>query len=461
MSLTKRMTVTALLGAFLLASAAMAPQGALAKSSSGEPAQQEAKPDYSKGFLKKAGPVQKLLEEKKWPEALDGVKELEALPDLTTDDRRVILSWKVAATQAVGDRETMFATLEEMLKDGMAKPEQVGPWQQNLAAWYSSKKDLPNTLLHYRAYIDATADPAPTDMVTLGRLYQQTGDDKHGIEWINKAIAADKAKGQQAPEVWYQLLDHSYVAVQDDVGRLANLEAMVEFYPKSGYYSRILGMFEKNDKDDRVLMMNSYRLVTADTGLETVGGYLGYATLALDVGSPGEAVRALEKGMASGVVPSAGSNEQLLKEAKATLARDKKELPKDAVTAARNPQGEVDAKVGLGFYSLGQWAKAVEAVKRGLGKGGVKRIDDANLLLGASLLELGKYDQAQQAFAAAGAAAQNDYMRQLASLWSAYATRKAGGGSPAAGGTAPANDTGAAGSTGAGQESGTDKGTGG
>jgi hypothetical protein len=64
-------------------------------------------------------------------------------------------------------------------------------------------------------------------------------------------------------------------------------------------------------------------------------------------------------------------------------------------------------------------------VQRGLAKGGVKRADDANMLLGASLVELGRYEDAKQAFAAAAAAAgTNDYMRRVAGLWTAYAIRK-------------------------------------
>jgi tetratricopeptide (TPR) repeat protein len=136
----------------------------------------------------------------------------------------------------------------------------------------------------------------------------------------------------------------------------------------------------------------------------------------------------MEKGMSAGIVPSAGSNQEIVQEAKTAVARDRRDLPKDSEAAAKDPQGEFDVKVGLGFYSLGEWEKAVEAVKRGLGKGGVKRLDDANLLLGASLVELGRYDEAKQAFAAAaGAAGGNDFMRRVAGLWSAYADRKAGG----------------------------------
>ncbi len=176
-------------------------------------------------------------------------------------------------------------------------------------------------------------------------------------------------------------------------------------------------------------MLNAYRLAFVDVGLATVGEYLGYADNALVNGSPGEAMRALERGMKDGIVPSVGTNQQTGQEAKAAVARDRKDLPADATAAAKNPKGEVDTKVGLGFYSLGDWDQAVAAVQRGLAKGGVKRVDDANMLLGASLMELGKYAEARAAFTAAAAAAggADSYMKRLAGLWIALADRRAGG----------------------------------
>ena len=81
-------------------------------------------------------------------------------------------------------------------------------------------------------------------------------------------------------------------------------------------------------------------------------------------------------------------------------------------------------KVGLGFYSTGDYAQAVEAIKRGIAKGGVARLDDANLLLGASLLELGKNDEAKAAFEAAKAAAPaGSPLGRIADLWLARVAR--------------------------------------
>jgi tetratricopeptide (TPR) repeat protein len=358
---------------------------------------------------------------------LTGIATLEALPDLTTDDRKVILSWKLSAQQATGDKAGFISTLEAFLNAGFATPAQLGPMNQQLAAWYNGQKDMEKTVRHYRAFLDATPDPRLEEFETMGRLYMQTGNGPEGVVWLNKAIAAAEASGQQPKEVWYQLMDRTFVEMKDNERRLANLEELVKHYPKRDYYSRVLAIYSQGASDDRVLMLNAYRLAFTDVGLATVGEYLGYADHALVAGSPGEAVRALERGMADGIVPSAGTNQQTLQEAKVAVARDRKDLPADSQAAAKNPKGEVDVKVGLGFYSLGEWEKAAEAARRGLTKGDVKRIDDANLLLGATLVQSGKYEEAKTAFAAAEAAAgANAFMKRLAGLWSVFAARKAG-----------------------------------
>ena len=63
-------------------------------------------------------------------------------------------------------------------------------------------------------------------------------------------------------------------------------------------------------------------------------------------------------------------------------------------------------------------------IRRGISKGGVSRLDDANLLLGASLLELGKQDEALAAFEAAKAAAPaGSPLGRIADLWIARTSR--------------------------------------
>lgn len=404
-----------------------APKSRKERTSEGEAAKTESgKADYSKEFRKLAGPVQNSVNEKKWAEVLAALPELEAIPNPTRDDLKAIATWRLQATQGVGDQEAFAAAIEKFLADGYADSENVGVMHRQLAAHYSAKKDTAKTLEHFQAFVDATPDVQGDELETLGRLHLQAGHNPEACQTFGKAIDLAKGKNEKPKEMWYQLRDQCFIKMKDDAARLANLEALVAEYPSKEYYSRIVAIYQAQTKDDRTVMLNAYRLAVTDPqgGLENVGGYLNYADTALVAGSPGEAARALERGMKEGVVPSAGTNQQILTQAKAAIASDKKTLPGESAAAAKNPKGEVDVKVGLGFYSTGDYAQAAEAVKRGIAKGGVARLDDANLLLGASLLELGKADEARAAFQAAKTAAPaGSPLGQIADLWIARTAR--------------------------------------
>ena len=392
------------------------------------------KADYSKEFRKLAGPVQTAVNEKKWAEVLAALPQLEGLPDQTLDDKKAIATWRLQATQGVGDQDAFAAAIESFLAAGYAEPGNVGAMHRQLAAHYSAKKDNAKTLEHFQKFVDATPDVQPDELETLGRLQLQAGQNAEACQTLGKVIDNVKAKGEKPKEMWFQLRDRCYIELKDDAARLANLESLVAEYPDKEYYSRVVAIYQAQSNDDRTVMLNAYRVAVSDPegGLATVGAYLNYADTAMVAGSPGEAARALERGMKEGVVPSAGTNQQQLGQAKAAIASDKKTLPGEAASAAKNAKGEVDVKVGLGFYSTGDYAQAVEVIRRGIAKGGVTRLDDANLLLGASLLELGKQDEARAAFEAAKAAAPaGSPLGRIADLWIARTSRT--GTAPAAG----------------------------
>jgi len=382
--------------------------------------------DFSPAFRKEAPKIQKFVNEKKWADVIAALPGLEALPELKPDDLKVLATWRLQATQAVGDTDGFSAAIETFLEKGYATPEQIGPMHQQLAAYYNGKHDREKTVMHYQKFVDVTPDAEPDELQTLGKLYLQSSNYGEAARWLGKAIEVSKDRGTKPDEAWFQLRDRCYVELKDQSGRLDNLEALVGYYPNKEYYSRIVAVYQLETKDDRTVMLNGYRVAVSDPlgGLATVGGFLGYADTAMAAGSPGEAARGLERGMKEGIVPSAGTNQSSLQEAKAAVASDRKTLPGEAAAAAKNPKGEVAVKVGLGYYSTGDFEKAVELVRLGISKGGVTRLDDANLLLGASLVELGRNAEARSAFeAAAAAAGANAYMKRIAGLWLARVGR--------------------------------------
>jgi hypothetical protein len=134
-------------------------------------------------------------------------------------------------------------------------------------------------------------------------------------------------------------------------------------------------------------------------------------------GLPGEAQAILEKGQQKKIFDNAARERdhanRLMGEAKQAAALDKSTLEKQDASARAKPTGDADAKLGAAYLSYGENEKAIEALKRGLGKGGVKSADEAQLLLGMAYVRASNNAEAAKAFGAVQDAA----MARIAKLW--------------------------------------------
>jgi hypothetical protein len=84
------------------------------------------------------------------------------------------------------------------------------------------------------------------------------------------------------------------------------------------------------------------------------------------------------------------------------------------VAARAKPTGDNDVKLGAAYLSYGELPKAVEALQRGITKGGVKNPDEAAILLGIAHLRAGNKPEAAKAFNMAN---KDATMTRIAKLW--------------------------------------------
>jgi tetratricopeptide (TPR) repeat protein len=78
---------------------------------------------------------------------------------------------------------------------------------------------------------------------------------------------------------------------------------------------------------------------------------------------------------------------------------DARELPEAVASAEKSKSGEQDrCKLGEDYWGYGRFADAEAAARRAMAKGGLKDPGEGNLLLGATLVAQGKYDEAIQTF---------------------------------------------------------------
>ena len=92
---------------------------------------------------------------------------------------------------------------------------------------------------------------------------------------------------------------------------------------------------------------------------------------------------------------------------------ERQALPKAAATLAAAKTGDEMVKVGEMYFSAGDYANAASALQKGIAKGGVTDMDNAEMLLGIALKRKGDK---------AGAAAAFDLVKEpkfaeIAKLW--------------------------------------------
>ncbi|HLJ19374.1 MAG TPA: hypothetical protein VKU84_04215, partial [Stellaceae bacterium] len=98
--------------------------------------------------------------------------------------------------------------------------------------------------------------------------------------------------------------------------------------------------------------------------------------------------------------------------------QDQQSLGKIAGDADSAPTGDKDVGVGLAYLGYQQYDKAVDALSKGIAKGGLKSEPEARLLLGIAQLKAGHKDDAVKAFHAVKG---DPTLERLATLWTLHA----------------------------------------
>src|SRR5262249_11471840 len=141
----------------------------------------------------------------------------------------------------------------------------------------------------------------------------------------------------------------------------------------------------------------------------------------LEQGSPGEAVKVLDKGFQANVFADQRAKERntrLLETAKKTAATDQANLPKIAAEADKAPTGAKNAGVGLAYLGYGQYDKAIDEFQKALTKGGLRNEAETRLQLGIAQFKAGHKDEAYKTWKTVKG---DPVLERLAGLWAVHA----------------------------------------
>jgi tetratricopeptide (TPR) repeat protein len=360
------------------------------------------------------------LNAKKYADAITKLREAEGIPGKTPYDQHLINDMLGFAYARIQNYAEAAKAWEAELDDGFTAQSEIPTRVRQLAeANYQIKNYDKAIEFGNRAIKGGFADDELKTLV--GQAYYLKGDWKNALRF-EEGLVDEKIKNGQTPKnESLQLLLSACVKLNDSACETRALEKVVTYYPKPDYWYQLLYTMRQQTSGNDANTLQTYRLMSEVDVLKSPEDFTEMAQLALEAGSPGEAQRILEKGIAKGVFtePRAkAKNQRLLETAKKTAATDQTNLPKIEKDADAAPTGAKNVGVGLAYLGYGQYDMAVDQISKGLTKGGLRNESEARLLLGIAQLKAGHKEDATKSFHAVKG---DPSLERLANLWSLHA----------------------------------------
>ncbi|MEP5765732.1 MAG: hypothetical protein ABJ308_14145 [Halieaceae bacterium] len=257
--------------------------------------------------------------------------------------------------------------------------------------------------------------PSAQAYILLGQGYYQLKDYDSSLKNTLIAVNMYKDKGKVPKEQWYSLLRFLYFENNNIPMTIATLEEMIAFYPKKQYWVQLSHMYgeAKDERKQLAAMETAYvqDMLVKDREQITM------AYLYLNAEVPYKAAKVLDKGLRDKSVEDSSKTLEILGTAWRQAQEVKKSIPVMEEAAAKSEKGELYCRLGNVYLDNDQFKQAAAANKKGLARGGVKRPDNCQLILGMAYFNLKQYKSASKAFKQA---AKDDRSKKYADSWMKY-----------------------------------------
>lgn len=269
-----------------------------------------------------------------------------------------------------------------------------------------------NALLEW---FELSEKPDAGSYVLLSQGYYQLKDYDKALQNVVTAIDMYEAAGKLPKEQWYNLARFLYFDKGDTDNALATLTVLLKYYPKKQYWVQASHLYgeKKDDAKQLAMMETAYEQGMLDKSTDLVT----MAYLYLNAEVPFPAARVMEKGFKAEIIEEKSKNYELAGSAWRQAQETQKSIPMMEKAAAKSDDGELYTRLGNVYLDGDQFQQAVDAINKGLSKGGVKRPDQARLALGMAYFNLGDYTAARKVFRVA---AKDDRSKKYANQWLKY-----------------------------------------
>jgi len=355
--------------------------------------------------------AQALIKQHKAREAMAEIAKAEAVPNRTPYENQVIAQMKAAASSAAGDNDATIKNNMALLDSGKVPAGETKTLVQGIAVAYYNKKEYAEAAKWTQRYFKEGGNDPSMRQVLLQSYYLQ-----------GECAAVDRAVNENhASDTDLQMIEDCYRRKGDSAGYVKAMEALVVNYPKKEYWTILLNNVQKKPGFSDRLGIHVYRLRMATGNFGGTNDYMEMAQLALQAGYPAEAKSIVDKGYQAGALgtgPEAARHQRLRDLVNKDLAESQKNRAAAEREASAAKDGDDLVKIGANYVFEGKPDKGLPMIEAGIRKDGLKRPDDAKLLLGELQIQAGQKAKAGQTLREVKGA---DGTADLAKLWALLA----------------------------------------
>ena len=395
--------------------AVTAPGASAQESEKGDKRKTRKTPSMSEKVYNKLTEAQELIEAKNYDAGLAALNDLAREPKLSDYEKAQLYNYFAYTYFTLERYEDAIYSYEIVL----SQPDLPEALETNslytLAQLYFIIENYRKAVDIINRWFALTEKPTENAYMLLGQGYYQLEEYKESLVPLKKAYGMVTGRGDTPKENLLLLLRVNYFNLNDYGNMLNVLKELVEFYPKPEYWLTMAGTYSELKRLDK--QMSILEMLYEAGQLQRGNQQLNLANLYMLHEAPYKAAMMLEKGMEEGKIEENIRNLRLLSQAWLQSQESEKSLPPLIQAARLSKEGELDMRIAQAYINLYRYEEAVESLRTAFKKGGLKRADQANIMLGLALFETQNFDASIEAFTEAS---KDKRSRKAAETWLGY-----------------------------------------
>lgn len=371
-------------------------------------------PTMSEAVYKKLIEAQELIELKQYEDGLIILRGMENM-NLSSYEKAQVYNFFAYTFFTLERYEDALQYYEKVI----AEPDNTEGLLLNtlytVAQLYFVIENYPKAIEAINRWFVAAPEPSLNAYMLLGQAYYQIEKYRDALVPLLSAHTMVTGRGETPKEILLLLLQNLYLQLDDYPKMIGVLRELVVLYPKAEHWRSLAAAFSELEQYEKQMAILEMLYETGN--LDNGRSQMNLANLFLMHEAPHKAALLINKGMKEGQIEEEVRNLQLLSQSW-QQSQEMREALAPLIKATKIAEdGNLHVRLAQSYISLDMYKEAADILTVGIKKGGIDRLDQANLMLGMSLFEMQRWDASKRAFESAS---KDRRSRKAATDWMKY-----------------------------------------